>query len=274
MFEGVEIILEKENQLYKNIVYTRIGRDAIYREESQAVLKEHTLDICVNGIRLETITCSLQYLEELAAGYLYTKGIVKCREDMEEISLNEEENKVTLRVKWDGSCTRNGFSGDRHMNPVRPLLWKEEQIFQLADHFAQGTPVHKKTWAMHSCFLWHEDKIVFECEDIGRHNAFDKVAGYALLHGIELPKCIIYLSGRIPADMVRKAVMAKVPVLVSKAVPTADGIEMAEEYGLTLIGAARQDMIRVYTDFSRGKEYENRRINSCRREKQKNGRNS
>lgn len=253
LFKGVKNILDKEQQLYKNIVYTYIGRDGICREESQAVLKEYTLDICVNGIRLETITCSLQYLEELVAGYLYTKGIVKCREDMEEISLNKEENKAILRVKWNGPCTRDSFTGDCQMKPVRPLLWKKEQIFHLADHFAQGTPVHKKTWAMHSCFLWYEDKIVFECEDIGRHNAFDKVAGYALLHGIELSECIVYSSGRIPADMVRKAVIAKVPVLVSKAVPTKEGIEMAEEYGLTLIGAARQDRIRVYTDFSRGK---------------------
>ena len=86
----------------------------------------------------------------------------------------------------------------------------------------------------------------FSCEDIGRHNALDKVIGYALRHNIDLHQCMIYSSGRIPTDMTMKAIQAGIPVLSSKASPTSEAIELAREYHLTLICAARRDRMKVF----------------------------
>ena len=92
----------------------------------------------------------------------------------------------------------------------------------------------------------HKGEILRRAEDIGRHNALDKVLGWALMQGIPLEECIVYTSGRIPVDMVMKVIRAGVPVLASKAMPTRESVLLAEEFGLSLIGAARKDSMVVF----------------------------
>ena len=77
-------------------------------------------------------------------------------------------------------------------------------------------------------------RILYQCEDLGRHNALDKAVGCALADGVPLGECVLYTSGRVPVDMVRKAIRAGVPALVSKTMPTVQSVELAEEYGLRL----------------------------------------
>ena len=134
---------------------------------------------------------------------------------------------------------------EEDLRPVSPILWQKEWIFALADRFAEGMPIHQETFATHSCFLSVKGELLFECEDIGRHNAFDKVIGYALRHKIDLGQCIVYLSGRIPADMAVKAVRAGILVLAAKAAARREAAGIAGRYGLTLICSARRDVWRV-----------------------------
>ena len=98
-----------------------------------------------------------------------------------------------------------------------------------------GLPLYRAARAVHSCFVLHKGKIVFACEDLGRHNALDKAVGCAVLAGLPLAECVLYTSGRVPLDMVRKAIRAGVPVLVSKSMPTVQSAELAAEYGLQLV---------------------------------------
>ena len=113
--------------------------------------------------------------------------------------------------------------------------------------FADGSPLHGITFATHSCILAQKDHILFSCEDIGRHNALDKVIGYALRHNIDLHQCMVYSSGRIPTDMTLKVIHAGIPILSSKASPTSEAIDLAKKYHLTLICAARRDRMKVFT---------------------------
>lgn len=102
------------------------------------------------------------------------------------------------------------------------------------------------TVGVHSCILAKEGRVLVNCEDIGRHNAIDKAVGWALLNGINLEECMLYSSGRVPTDMVRKAIRAGVPVFISKGVPTVQAVKMAKEYGLKLIGSARPDSMNIF----------------------------
>ena len=129
---------------------------------------------------------------------------------------------------------------------MAPISWKASQIFDLADRFHAGMPLHGQTFATHSCFLAKDGALLFQCEDIGRHNALDKAIGYALRHEIPLTECMVYSSGRIPTDMAMKAIRAGIPILSSKASPTAEAIELAKEYGLTLVCAARRDRMKLF----------------------------
>ena len=100
---------------------------------------------------------------------------------------------------------------------------------------SSGLPGYCATRAVHSCVVLHEGRILVSCEDLGRHNALDKAVGCALLAGVPLAECVLYTSGRVPLDMVRKAIRAGVPVLVSKSMPTVQSAELAAEYGLQLV---------------------------------------
>ena len=110
----------------------------------------------------------------------------------------------------------------------------------------EDMPLYAATHGTHSCLLMHKGEILRRAEDIGRHNALDKVLGWALMQGIPLEECIVYTSGRIPVDMVMKVIRAGVPVLASKAMPTRESVLLAEEFGLSLIGAARKDSMVVF----------------------------
>ena len=140
------------------------------------------------------------------------------------------------------------FFRDEELKPVTPRPWSPQRIFELACAFESDTPVHKRTFGAHSCYLANEHEILYCYEDLGRHNAFDKVIGSALIDGVDLSGCIVFTSGRIPTDMAVKAVRAGVPIIVSKAVPTDLTIEMARKYDLTLICSAHHDSMKVFND--------------------------
>lgn len=148
-------------------------------------------------------------------------------------------------------CTDNHILNDRFafykdLKPVTPIRWEPDWIFDLADRFSAGMPLHEKTWATHSCFLARKGELLFSCEDIGRHNALDKAIGFALRHNLDPGSCILYSSGRIPVDMVTKAIRAGIPVLASKASPTAEAADLAQKYRLTLLCAARRDRMKQF----------------------------
>ncbi len=252
--------------------YTYIGRDGERHTESEAVLTEHVIDVYLNDRLTMKLICIPQFLTELVLGRLLTEGIIDGAKDVEQIYICEhglrarvllrEKNLENAAMPDDASgepftettpscCTGNHILNDyfltqKEVKPVKPIPWRTAQIFDLADRFHAGMPLHGQTFATHSCFLAKDGELLFQCEDIGRHNALDKAIGYALRCDIPLTECIVYSSGRIPTDMAMKAIRAGIPVLSSKASPTAEAIALAKAYGLTLVCAARRDRMKLF----------------------------
>ena len=220
--------------------YTYIGREGERRTDSEPVLEEHVIDVYINDRLTMKLICIPQYLTDLVLGRLLTEGIIETVKDVEQIYICE--HGLQARVMLRGNKGEN----EAPLKPVAPIPWKAEQVFDLADRFHAGMPLHGQTWATHSCFLAKDGQLLFQCEDIGRHNALDKAIGYALRHGIPLSQCMVYSSGRIPTDMAMKAIRAGIPILASKASPTAEAIALAKEYGLTLVCAARRDRMKLF----------------------------
>lgn len=259
------------NEQYRDLAlldalpYQYIGRDGVCREEEEPVLSEHLMDVYVNDRLTMKLICIPEFLTELVLGRLLTEGMIRSAEDVEQIYICEYGSRARVLIKeaadrvsrdfvevTPSCCTGNHILNNYFLNrskpvPVTPVPWKTAQIFSLADRFAQGMPLHGKTWATHSCFLAQGDMLLFQCEDIGRHNALDKAIGYALRNRIDLTKCIVYSSGRIPTDMAMKAIRAGIPILSSKASPSSQAIALAKEYGLTLICAARRDRMKLFS---------------------------
>lgn len=225
------------------------------------VISEHVLSIIVNEHRAFRLVCTGDHIRELTSGRMYTEGLIDAASEIDKFFLYPEEHVarvfLTHEVRWEdwegtepSCCTANRVyvtrSGSRTLSRLPKLSWKPEWIFALARLFAEDTKTHRITQGTHSCFLSRMDRLLFTCEDIGRHNAIDKAIGYGLLHEIPLSECMLFTSGRVPVDMVQKVISAGVPVLISKAVPTAESIELAKEYGLTLICRAYPDCFDLY----------------------------
>ena len=246
-----------------------VQRDGTEKMQDRDVLHEHVINFYVNEVLTMKVTATPAHLPELVIGRLFSEGVIADADEVEALSICEfgTEIRVFLKEQTEKApiadpdfmeitptcCTDNRILNSaalvhRELHPVPPHSWKREDVFLLADRFAEGMPLHRKTWGTHSCFLLHKGQIVFSCEDLGRHNALDKVIGHALLERIPLAECMLYTSGRTPVDMVSKAIRAGIPVLVSKAVPTAEAVQLAKQYGLTLICSARRDSFLVLND--------------------------
>lgn len=217
-----------------------LGRGGDVHMETEQVLCEHAIRVLVNGtLELEFI-CLPQFLPELIVGHLVTEGYVHHADEVESLSIAASGAHAEVLLK--------NLSAPTQMPDVVPVPWDTEWVFALADRFAKGMPVHERTCATHSCFLARGTELLFQCEDIGRHNAIDKAVGFALIHGIDLRQCLLYSSGRMPTDMAAKAIWAGIPVLASKGAPTASAVNLARRHKLTLLCAARRDRMKLFSD--------------------------
>jgi len=238
-----------------------IMADGNTTEIETTLLSEHELSILVNEHFVMKLVCTKQDLKELVLGRLLTSGFIDGMEDISKILfckyqneasvfLNKELELEELLPEEKSCCTGNQIRYSVKGGKERKKLPKPEYdpawIFAMAKEFKKGTPIHEMTYGTHSCMLARKGEILFNCEDIGRHNAIDKAIGYAVGAGIPLSECMLYTSGRIPIDMAEKAITAGIPILASKAVPTAEAVELAREFGLVIIGSARPDSMKVF----------------------------
>ncbi|MCR5356892.1 MAG: formate dehydrogenase accessory sulfurtransferase FdhD [Lachnospiraceae bacterium] len=231
--------------LYRSSEVTLITTDGSRSETGAVLLNEHELRIIVNEQSVMKLICTGQHLNELVTGRLLTSGFIESAEDINKILFNEHKTEacVFLNNDIDPDTVKNR----RVLRTLPAPDYKHEWIFAMAKQFEKGTRLHDMTSCTHSCMLARCGKILFTCEDIGRHNAMDKAIGYGLSSGIPLSECILYTSGRIPVDMAEKSIAAGVAVLASKSIPTADAVDLAKKYGLVIIGNARPDSMKLFT---------------------------
>lgn len=239
----------------------QIRADGENTETERMVAEEHFLDVYVNEVLTLKIVCTPDFLPELVLGRLYTEGIIHELSDVDllhiceyglraRVYLNREASTDSRDAGFVGQtptcCTGNRvltdiFHDPEPPAPVVPVPLQPEWIYRLSEAFEQTAPLYQKTRSVHSCFLSLHGEILYCCEDLGRHNAVDKVIGCALRDQVDLRQCILFSSGRLPTDMVSKAVRAGVPVLASKTAATGAAVELARQFHLTLVLFARPD---------------------------------
>ncbi len=232
----------------------------------ELIAVEAPVNIYVNGQHVVTLFSLPTQLKELGIGWLLSQAIVKSIDEI--ISVQVKENnvriscsgKVETRIKAaktmkivDSACGSTIddflFLIDRMIKPFVNSDYgvKAEKILQFVKVLNEKSTLFKLTGGTHSAAIFHEEKLVAFAEDIGRHNAVDKVIGAAAMKKVEFSKCVIVSSGRQPANMVLKAARVGIPIVASIAGPVYSGVDVAIKTGVTLICFVRGQRMNVYS---------------------------
>lgn len=212
--------------------------------------------------------------KELAAGFLFTEGIIQNGTAIQEIK-QTDENQLIVILKENtipalANASRNfyttsscGICGKASIDAIRtvslygkeadPISINASTLYHLQDNLKKQQLVFEDTGGIHACVLFdfHGNFMSLQ-EDVGRHNALDKIIGAALLEGkLPLSNNILFLSGRASFELVQKAVMAGIKVIAAVGAPSSLAVEMAKETGVTLIGFLRIDRFNVYSGTER-----------------------
>lgn len=252
----------------KTIEISKVIGDSITKENDTVVI-EYPLTIYLNRERIITILCSPKDLKELAIGFLFSEGFLQDINDI--ISLEVQKEKGTLFVEaknikslekklsekrtiTSGSAKatmfHNVLDNFKLKKVENPLEIRIDSIKSLVNEFNQKSEIFKLTGGVHSAALCCKDKIIFFAEDIGRHNALDKVMGDAILRGINFQDKFIITSGRISSEMLIKVAKRGFPLMVSRSAPTSLSIELAKELNMAVVGFARGEKMNIYSSFS------------------------
>ena len=243
--------------------FVTVKNDGSKEDISRALLREHRLTVFINETRAMEIACTPTHLPFLVTGRLISEGLISGMDDINILDICEKglnakvflkegcEIKSADHLDIPSCCTdnKNFITADQGLgspviNGLRAMddaIFTPEDIFRLTDHANKDMKLHRETSGTHSCYLYHEGEVIFSCEDIGRHNALDKVIGKIYLDGLSPERCAVFTTGRTPLDMVRKGIRARLGALVSKSVPTYDAVMLAKEYGLKLYSRAWPD---------------------------------
>ncbi|MEM7241462.1 MAG: formate dehydrogenase accessory sulfurtransferase FdhD [Pseudomonadota bacterium] len=233
-----------------------LGRDQNGQDVEIKIVEERPLTIFLNSQEIVTVMTIGDYPEYLAVGFLRNQGMLGADEivtsvehdaDLETVVVRTEsgtiyEEKVKKKTKTSG-CAVGTVFGDMMegleqvqlpQNPL-PVSW----LYSLSKTINQLPSLYLEAGAIHGTVLCQGDTPLVYMEDVGRHNAVDKIAGWMYREGITADDKILYTTGRLTSEMVIKTALMGIPVLVSRSGFTAWGVQIAQDVGLTMIGRLR-----------------------------------
>lgn len=244
----------------------RITEEERTRQED-AVVKESPLTIIFNGQELVTMLCSPSRQKYLALGFLESEGLIHSKEDIKQVLFNQKRGTVRVETNQpspiDGDllfkrhitsgCGKGTtfYSVADAINQTRvdsKATLEPSRVYSLMKEFQHRSEVFKDTGGVHSAALSDGESILIFSEDIGRHNAIDKIFGECLWEGKSAEDCIILTSGRVSSEILFKIVKRGIPIIVSKSAATDVAIRTAEDLGITLVGFVRGRRMNVYSN--------------------------
>jgi FdhD protein len=231
-----------------------------FEAAERPVVEERPLAVYVNGVEVATLLCTPTKVECLVVGFLSFEGVVPGPDAIQALDAAPEAGVVDVRVRgafqpprrkiFTSGCTGgitfslNGggapLAGNHHLDPERvvPLM---KELYARATGYQLSRGIHAAALAD------VEGGVLLVAEDVGRHNALDKILGEALLTGVETEGRILLSSGRISTEMLRKGAFMRTPFIISRTSPTAASVELGKRLGITLIGYVRGDGFNIYS---------------------------
>ncbi|MGQ0662530.1 MAG: formate dehydrogenase accessory sulfurtransferase FdhD [Pseudomonadota bacterium] len=222
-----------------------------------AVVVERPLTLFLNGQEIVTMMTIGDYPEYLAVGYLINQNMLNPGDEVRAVEHDPEIDTVVVRTKvktnfekklkkktLTSGCAQGTVFGDvmEKFDAValpREAILKTSWLYRLTKKINTSPSLYLAAGAIHGCVLCEEDRPLIYMEDVGRHNAIDKIAGYMHLERISPAGKLFFTTGRLTSEMVIKTVQMRIPIVISRSGFTAWGVELARKAGLTLIGRAK-----------------------------------
>ena len=205
--------------------------------------------------------CSPVQLEALAVGFLFNESVIDSNDEIGHVRTNVAGTVVDVLLTHQRLLTprrvilTSGCGGGitwQQLSEKYPALDSDftttpDIILQRMHELKGAARLYNLVRGVHTAVLSNTSQLLVSAEDVGRHNAVDKIAGQALINGIPTADCILLTSGRISSEMLGKAHRMQVPVVVSRTAPTSITVQLAQAWNICVVGYVRQGSMRVYT---------------------------
>ena len=234
-----------------------VGQDQEGAKIVTSVIIERPLTIFLNSQEIVTVMTVGDYPDMLAVGFLLNQNMLRADDEIISIDFDDDLDVIIVRTKREtdfeqqlkkktltSGCAQGTVFGDlmekfEKISIGSSAILKTSWLYALSQKINSTPSLYLKVGAIHGCILCQEDQPLIYMEDVGRHNAIDKIAGYMFLKKIGAKDKIFYTTGRLTSEMVIKTVQMGIPILISRSGFTAWGVDLAIEAGLTLIGRAK-----------------------------------
>jgi FdhD protein len=243
-------------KMYRKLPCIKVDGDT-FENALHEVIEEVPIALFVNGRHAMTAMMSPVQLEEFVTGYLFTEQIIKGVNEIESIRI--EKNRISVitknlfKVLGPKKTILSGCGGSTSYIDAEKLPKITSDLVITTGKINESirdvlsSDLHRTTGGIHVVALLDAEKVILVSEDIGRHNAVDRVIGYGLRAGIDFSRTFIVSSGRISSEMVRKCLIANIPMIISRSATTTLSVEIAEKTGLTIVGFVRAGKMNIYS---------------------------
>jgi len=256
------------NKYLKTIIIERFRGDENI-EIDDVTIEESRISVYLNETKAISMMCIPKDQDAHAIGFLMSENVISDIEDIKSLTVSSDGLRIDISASVNENSLQNlykektltsgcggGVTGTVAGELTIPFNQtnfkiKPETIYKEVKEFYRDSELYNLTGCVHKAMIYLENGQTVTAEDIGRHNAIDKAVGKCKLEKIDTTKSVLFVSGRLSSEMVTKAVMHKVPIVISRTAPTHLGVKTAHEHGVTLIGFARGKKMNVYTHSGR-----------------------
>lgn len=250
--------------LYTTKIVKIKGKEKFEAEDT--LVREIKLEIMINGKKIGAVMATPTDEKALAVGYLMSENIISDVKDIEHINIINDGMGIDIKAKANedniyklnaegvviSGCGRS-TTGNIDPNAIEAKIIqnkfsiKASVLLKHMHQFYTECPLYEQTGCVHTAKLFVNENKFFIGEDIAQHNTIDKAIGKARLAGEDVKNSFLMVSGRLSSEMVAKAVMHQIPILVSRTATTCLGLMIARKFNLTLAGFAREDRMNIYS---------------------------
>lgn len=234
-------------------------------EVEDIVVKEYALTIFLNNEQFITLLCTQKSLDSLVIGFLYSEKIIKSLDCIESINIDENKCHAYVNLKdlsnlneklygkrvittgcGKGSIFYDSLYSLKNNSLSSTVDINYENLLKTMKVFNKKSDIFEQTGGVHSVSIIHKDKILYFEEDIGRHNALDKIIGRCLMNNVNIEDKIIMTSGRITSEIVLKCARLGIGCIISRSAATDLAINTSKELNIEVIGFARENKLNIY----------------------------